>query len=44
MKPDSEVIVCDNSMCFSERTFILMITRIIEMVIAIGLPIAERKA
>ena len=30
MEPDSEVIVCDNSMRFSEGTFILMIARIIE--------------
>jgi hypothetical protein len=39
MEPDSEAIVCDNSLRFSERTFIRMTTRIIKIVIANGLPI-----
>jgi len=43
MEPDSEAIVCDNSMRFSERNFIFMITRIIQIVAASGLPISERK-
>jgi hypothetical protein len=44
VEPDSEAIVCDNSMRFSERTFIRIITKIIKIVIANGLPIAERKS
>ena len=44
MEPDSEAIVCDNSMRFSERTFIRMITRIIQIVFASGLPTAEGKS
>jgi len=43
MDPDSEAIVCDSSMRFSEKTFIPMITRIIKKVIANGLPSAKRK-
>jgi len=43
MEPDSEAIVCDNSMRFSDRTFIRMIRRIIKGVIANGLPSAEGK-
>jgi hypothetical protein len=44
MKPDSEAIVCDNSMRFSGKTFIRIIARIMEIVIAIGLPKAEEKS
>jgi hypothetical protein len=44
MEPDSEAIVCDNSLRFSESTFIRMITKIIKIVIANGLPIAEGKS
>jgi hypothetical protein len=43
MEPVSDAIVCDNSMRFSEKTFIPMITRIIRKVIANGLPSAKRK-
>jgi len=44
MEPDSEEIVCDNSRRFSEKTFILVITRIMQIVIANGLPITEGKS
>jgi hypothetical protein len=44
MEPDSDAIVCDNSMRFSERTFIRMITRIIKIIIANCLPITEGKS
>jgi len=44
MEPDSEAIVCDNSTRFSDRTFIRVIMRIMKIVIANGLPIAERKS
>jgi hypothetical protein len=43
MEPVSEVIVCDNSMRFSERLFIRKIKRIMNIVIANGLPTAEGK-
>jgi hypothetical protein len=38
MEPISEAIVCDSSMRFSEGAFIRMITRIIKIGIANGLP------
>jgi len=44
MEPDSEAIVCDNSMRFSEGTFIRVITKIMTMITANGLPIAEGKS
>jgi hypothetical protein len=44
MEPDNEAIVCDNSMRFSERTFIRVITRIIRIGIASNLPTIERKS
>ena len=44
MEPDSEAIVCDNFIRFSERTLIRMMTKIIRSVIASGLPIAEGKS
>jgi hypothetical protein len=44
MEPDSEAIVCDNSMRFSERTFIRMMTKTIQIVSASGLPTGERKS
>ena len=44
MEPDREAIVCDNSMRFSERTFIRVITRIIRIGIASNLPTIERKS
>jgi hypothetical protein len=44
MEPNNEAIVCDNSMRFSESTFIRIITRIIKIVIANGLPSAEGKS
>jgi len=44
MEPDSEEIVCDNSMRFSEGALNLKITRIMKIVIANGLPIAEGKS
>jgi hypothetical protein len=44
MELDSEAIVCDNSMRFSERTFIRMVSRIIPIVVASGLPTSERKS
>jgi len=44
VEPDSEVIVCDNSRRFSERTFIRMITKIITKVIAKGLPTTAGKS
>ena len=37
----SDAFVCDDSMRFSERTFIHMITRIMKIVIASSLPIGE---
>jgi hypothetical protein len=43
MEPDSEAIVCDNSMRFTDRTFIRVIMRIMKTVKAKGLPIAEGK-
>jgi hypothetical protein len=48
MEPDSETIICDNSMRLSEKTFIRMITSYDyedhENVTATGLPIAEGKS
>ena len=44
MEPDSEAIVCGNFIRFSERTLILMMTKIIRPVSASGLPIAEGKS
>jgi hypothetical protein len=44
VEPDSKVIVCDNSKRFSERTFIRIITRIMKIVIAKGLPTTEEKS
>jgi hypothetical protein len=38
MEPGSEAIDCDNSMRFSERTFIRVMTKIIKPIIASGLP------
>jgi hypothetical protein len=38
MDPVSEAIVCDSSMRFSGRTFIRMMTRVIQRGIANGLP------
>jgi hypothetical protein len=38
MEPISEAIVWDSSLRFSERTFIRMMTRIMQRVIANGLP------
>ena len=39
MEPISEAIVWDNSLRFSERTFIRMMTRIMPKAFANGLPI-----
>jgi hypothetical protein len=44
MEPNNEVIVCDNSMSFSERTFLRKMTGIMKIVKANSLPIAERKS
>jgi hypothetical protein len=44
MEPNSEASVRDNSMRFLEMTFIRMITRIIQIVIASGLPTSEIKS
>ena len=44
MEPDSDAIACDNSIRFSERTFIHMTMRITKIVVANGLPIAEGKS
>jgi hypothetical protein len=44
VEPDIEAIFLDNPMRFSELTFILMVSRIIPIVIASSLPIAERKS
>jgi hypothetical protein len=44
MEPVSEAIVCDNSMRFSELTFIRMVTRIMQIAVASGLPTSERKS
>jgi hypothetical protein len=44
MEPDSEAIVCDNFIRFSERTLIRMMTKIIKLELASGLPIAEGKS
>jgi len=44
VEPDSDAIVCDNSMRFLEKTIIRMMTKIIKSVIASGLPIAEGKS
>jgi hypothetical protein len=43
MEPIREPIVCDSSMRFSERTFIRMMTRIIKIGIANGLPTTGKK-
>jgi hypothetical protein len=43
MELDSEAIVGDNSMRFLEKTFIRMMTRIIEIGTAKGMPIANWK-
>ena len=43
-EPDSETIVCDNSRRFSERTSIRMMTKIIQIVTASGLPTSESKS
>ena len=42
MEPDSEAIVCDNSMRFLERTSIPMMTRIMKIVFANDLPTAGK--
>jgi hypothetical protein len=42
MEPDSEAIVCDNSMRFSERSSIRMMTRIMQIVFANALPTAGK--
>jgi hypothetical protein len=42
MEPDSEAIVCDNSMRFSERTSIRMMIRIMQIVFANDLPTAGK--
>jgi hypothetical protein len=41
---DQEAIVWDSSMRFSERTFIRMMTRIMQIVFANGLPTTGKKA
>jgi len=38
MEPDSEAIICDNSVRFSVITVIRMMTRIMQRVFARGLP------
>jgi hypothetical protein len=43
MSPISKAIVCDSSMRFSGKTFIRMVTRIIKVVTANGLPTAGKK-
>jgi hypothetical protein len=43
MEPVSDAIVCDSSMRFSGRTFIRMVTRIIEIIFANRLPTIGRK-
>jgi len=42
MEPISEAIVWDSSLRFSERTFIRMMTRIMQIVFANGLPTTGR--
>jgi hypothetical protein len=42
MEPISEAIACDSSMRFSEGTSIRMMTRIIKILIANGLPINKK--
>jgi hypothetical protein len=44
MEPISEAIVCDSSLRFSEWTFIRIMTSIIQILIASGLPTAGKKA
>jgi hypothetical protein len=41
MEPDREAMVCDNSMHFSERTLICIMTNIIQIVTANVLPTTE---
>jgi len=43
IEPISEVKVCGNSLSFSERTFIRMMTRIMQIVIANPLPTASKE-
>jgi hypothetical protein len=43
MEPISEAIVWDSSFRFSERTFIRMMTRIMQIAFANGLPTTEEK-
>jgi hypothetical protein len=43
MEPIREPIACDSSIRFSERTFIRMMTRIIKIGIANGLPTTWEK-
>jgi hypothetical protein len=44
MEPDSEAIVCEKSMRFSKRTSIRMMTKVIQIVTASGLPTSESKS
>jgi len=43
METDSEAVALDNFICFSEGIFIQMMIRIIQIVVASGLPTSERK-
>jgi len=43
MEPYSEAIDCDNSLRFSEKTFICMMIRIVRIVFANGLPTAAKR-
>jgi hypothetical protein len=42
IRPVRESIVCDNSLCFSVRTFMRIMRRIMPRILANGLPIAEK--
>lgn len=44
MEPISETTVCESLLRFSERTFIRMMGRIMKIVFASGLPMAEGKS